>query len=186
MPYLWCTQDQIQAYLDVEGSIQIRTDDLSQADSVTHTFSHASAVIIENESVFEIATRVSLGFTSDTSNARPLGETVDTGVYGPTPLGFKLATDTDTPGTVCPSYLSILVAKLAASKIATVRLGASLSRLPNWVRVYKNEVNAQMQRWMLNAETAVLPGLTFREGIDMAELLIKIKTREMTAEDLEN
>lgn len=179
--YLWTDQATIQSYLDGNGTIQIRDNDVTQVNDVVKNFSQAAARRLENESVFEVATLLSMVFS-------PVGaaDGVDTNVYSVTPLGFRTAVNIGNAARECPLYLSLLVAKLAASKIATVRLGASLSTLPNWVRAYKNEVYAQLQRWAVNAETAAIAGLSVRTGYDIADVLIKMKTREHTAEALEN
>ena len=201
MPYLWSDQETIQSYLDGEGRIQIRDDDEIEADDVAKNFGRATAMLLENESVFEIATLLSMVFVPKTMDTRledlekmvdldlPNSQTfanVDAGVYSDTPLGFKQVDDMISAGTFCPRYLCLLVGRLTASKIATVRLGASLSTLPNWVRAYKNEVYAQLQRWVVNAETASIKGLSLRSDFDLADVLLKMKTREHTAEDLEN
>ena len=185
--YLWSDQDTIQSYLDGERSIQIRDDDGAEIADVVKNFSQVAATGLENESVFEIATLLSMVFEPSITDADPdVGGTIDLGVYGNTPLGFKQADDTVLAGTFCPQYLCLLVGRLTASKIATVRLGASLSTLPNWVRAYKNEVYSQLQRWAVNAETATINGLSLRADFDLADVLMKMKTREHTAEDLEN
>ena len=184
--YLWSDQGTIQSYLDGERSIQIRDDDAGEADDVVKNFSQATATGLENESVFEIATLLSMVFLPNITHADPdVGGAIDLGVYGDTPLGFKPADDIESAGTFCPQYLCLLVGRLTASKIATVRLGASLSTLPNWVRAYKNEVYSQLQRWAVNAETATINGLAVRTDFDLADILMKMKTREGTAEDLE-
>ena len=182
MPYLWTDQTTIQSYLDGNGTIQIRDDDTAEATNVVKNFAKSTAERLENESVFEIATLLSMAFESDATD-----DAVDTGVYSDTPLGFKQISDVDEDslGIACPTYLSLLVAKLTASKIATVRLGASLSTFPNWVRAFKNEVYAQIQRWIINAETATITGLSVRSDFDLSDVLLKVKTREHTAEDLE-
>ena len=190
--YLWADQETIQSYLDGEGSIQIRDDDGAEADDVTKNFAQATAIRLENESVFEIATLLSMVFESDMSSdyvpdtPATVNTPLEQGVYSETPLGYKAEIDTVSPGTFCSWYLCLLVGRLTAAKIATVRLGASLSTLPNWVRAYKNEVYAQLQRWAVNAETAEIKGLTVRGDYDLANVLLKMKTREHTAEDLEN
>ena len=190
MPYLWSDQETVQSYLDGEGRIQIRSDDEAQAEDVVKNFAKATAQKLENESVFEIATLLSMAFLPVTTGADlPDSLTVDdieTDVYSDTPLGFKQAENLSSAGTYCPLYLQLLAGKLGASKIATVRLGASLSTLPNWVRAYKNEVYAQIQRWVMNAETASIKGLSVRPDFDLADVLLKMKIREHTAEDLEN
>ena len=190
MPYLWTDQTTIQSYLDVDGTIQIRDDDVAEVNDVVKNFSMAAAQFMENESVFEVATLLSMAFTPDTSRADLIGgeteEDIDTSVSGETPLGFKTRDDSVNSGTVCPLYLSLLVAKMTASKIATVRLGSSLSTLPNWVRAYKNETYSQIQRLVVNAETAGVRGLTLRTDYDLADILIKMKTREHTAEELDD
>ena len=185
--YLWADQETIQSYLDGEGSIQIRDDDGAEADDVKKNFSQVTATRLENESVYEIATILSMVFESTYKPVEPpivLEHYTD--VYSDTPLGFKQADDMLSDGTFCPRYLCLLIGRLAASKIATVRLGSSLSTLPNWVRAYKNEVYAQLQRWAINAQTAGIKGLTVRGDFDLGDVLLKMKTREHTAEDLEN
>ena len=185
MPYLWTNQEIIQSYLDGEGSIQIQ--DEGESIDVVKNFARSTAMRLENESVFEIATLLSMAFQPDTSDADSSVTTeIDRSVLGETPLGFKPVGDTTTAGTFCPTYLSLLAAKLAASKIATTRLGESLSSLPNWIRAYKNEVYAQIQRWVLNAETASITGLEVRADFDVAEVLMKMKTREHSAEELQD
>ena len=189
--YLWADQETIQSYLDGEGSIQIRDDDGAEADDVTKNFAQATAIRLENESVFEIATLLSMVFESDMSSdyvpdtLATVNTPLEQGVYSETPLGYKAEIDTVSPGTFCSRYLCLLVGRLTAAKIATVRLGASLSRLPNWVRAYKNEVYAQLQRWVVNAETVEIKGLTVRGDFDLGDVLLKMKTREQTAEELE-
>ena len=163
--FLWTDQGIIQSYLDGEGTIQIREDDEGDAHNVQKNFSQEAATRLENESVYEIATLLSMVFRAyRTGDKVPVGMSgsevdympdtgplneVEVDVYSETPLGYKAMIDGVSPGTYCPRYLRLLVSKLAASKIATVRLGASLSTLPNWVRAYKNEVYAQLQRWAM-------------------------------------
>ena len=186
LKYLWVDQGIIQSYLDGEGTIQIREDDEVEADDIAKNFAQVTATSLENEAVFEIATLLSMVFDADTTYAVGGGtEDVETGVYGNTPLGYKQVDDIMTAGTACPEYLCLLTARLTASKIATVRLGSSLSTLPNWVRAYKNEVYAQIQRLAVNAKTASMKGVSVRADFDLADVLLKMKTREHTAEDLE-
>jgi len=202
MPYLWANRQVIQDYLDAEGTIKIKVPRADGEDvPAGENFEDASAQRYENEAVYEIATLLSIAFEPHTDDAEytpvdfRLSEedragVIDVGVYSETPLGFKLSVDEEVvsvSGTDCPNYLCLLTARLAASKIAEVRLGASLSTLPNWVRSYKNEVYAQIQRLLLNAQTTGMKGLSLRSDFDMSEVLIKMKTREHTAVvDLEN
>ena len=195
MSYLWANREVVQSYLDGEGNIKIKVPRAEGEDvPVEENFEDAAAQRFENEAVYEIATLLSLVFLPDIDDAEFVdGEDaadIDVGVYSETPLGFKLPVTEDSvsvSGTKCPNYLCLLAARLAASKIAEVRLGSSLSALPNWVRSYKNESYAQLQRLLLNAETAGVKGLSLRSDFDMGEVLIKMKTREHTAVvDLEN
>ena len=161
------------------------------------TFGDVPAQRYENESVYEIGTLLSLVFEANTLDAEYTpaddtdenrGDAIDTGVFSVTPLGFKLPVEetvVSVSGTPCPQYLCYLAAKLTSAKIGTIRMGSSLAQLPNWVRVYKNEVYSQIQRWALNASTATMKGLTPRSGVAVEDILIKMKTREQTAEDIE-
>ena len=145
----------------------------------------------KNESVYEIATLLSIGFEPDTSAAHiPTGQSrddVEVGVYSSTPLGYRAPGAAETvAGTDCPEYLSLLVGKLSAAKIGTVRLGESLSILPNWIRAYRNDVFAQLQRWVVNAGTAEIVGLRVRPNLDLGDVLMKMKLREMSSVELES
>ena len=188
MGYLWTNQSTIQSYLDGEGSIQIRSDDDPVDGDPVENFTRAASERLENESVYEVATLLSLAYIVDPDFVPEvaLPDDTDVGVYSDLPFGFKPIDDTTSPGTACPNYLSLLVGKLTAAKIASLRLGASLSRFPNWVRAYKNEVYAQIQRWMINAETATMKGLKLRADFNLADVLLKVKTREHTAEEIED
>ena len=186
MPYLWTDQQTIQSYLDGEKSaIQIQPEGVEL--DVVRNFSRNGAIQLENEAVFEVATLLSMVFESDTVGADPSVTTeVDVSALGDTPLGFKPVGNTALAGTFCPRYLSLLAAKLTATKIITMRLGASLSSLPNWVRVYKNEIYSQIQRWAMNADTAGIKGLSVRPDYDTADVLVRMKIREHSAEELQN
>ena len=186
MDYLWTDQQTIQSYLDGEKSaVQIQRE--GEELNVVKNFSRNGSMQLENEAVFEVATLLSMVFESDTKDADTsvTGE-IDVSVFGDTPLGFKPVGNTALTGTFCPRYLSLLAAKLTATKIITMRLGASLSSLPNWVRVYKNEIYSQIQRWVMNADTASIKGLTVRPDYDTAEVLVRMKIREHSAEELQN
>ena len=184
MAYLWTEQSVIQSYLDGEkSSIQIQEE--GQPVDVVKNFARDTAIQLENEAVFEVATLLSMAFIADPSNADTAGE-IDVDVLGDSPLGFKPEGDSATPGTYCPRYLSLLTAKLTASKIATVRLGSSLSSLPNWIRAYKNEIFSQIQRLVVNSDCVSVKGLQLREDFDLADVLMRMKTREHSAEELQN
>ena len=80
--------------------------------------------------------------------------------------------------TTAPDELKNMAAKLAASRLGLLRVSAGLGDSPKWVEAYRSEVLAQAMRMVINFETVVIKGATVREGITVAELLIKVKQRE--------
>ena len=80
--------------------------------------------------------------------------------------------------TTAPDELKNMAAKLAASRLGLLRVSAGLGDSPKWVEAYRSEVLAQAMRMVINFETVVIKGATQREGITVAELLIKVKQRE--------
>ena len=77
-----------------------------------------------------------------------------------------------------PDDLKRMAAKLAASRVGSLRVGGTTGDLPKWVEAYRSEVIAQAMRMVINFETVELPIATKREGITVAQLLLKVKQRE--------
>ena len=173
MAFLWSSRDEIQRYLDTEGTIKIVADGVTPAENCPD-LTQAVAAQFENEAVYEIATYLRDAFKPDGSGP----EGTDITLYGNTPLGLK-RNGSNADGTVCATYIRLLVAKYAAAKIGMMRVGNSLGQLPNWIREYENDVFAQLQRLCLHAEHAAndLPGLEISPDWDFADCLIKMKPR---------
>jgi len=170
MSYLWTNTNEIQIYLDTEGTIQIQVDDSDPGDDGVvgglaqgETFKLASARQLENEAVYEVATFLSMAFESTADSGG--------GIYSATPLGF----DVDS----CPAYLRFLVAKFTAAKIGIIRFGSGQGNLPHWITEFENDVFAQLRRLVMNADTvrSDLEGLEKRSDYDIATILMKMKTR---------
>lgn len=167
MAYLWTQTSEIQNYLNECGTIKISDDN---DDDV----SESTAQQFENEAVYEIATFLSMAFESNSESLSDAAKSI----YSDTPLGLKaIGAPANTEGEVCPTYIRLLVAKYAMTKIAMMRLGSSLATLPNWVRQSENDIFAQLRRLVINAETASFQHLRVVGSYDMHEILIKMKTR---------
>lgn len=151
MPYLWTDTPTIQAFLDIDGTVQIGDPN---TDPPEGNLSESSAEVFENQAVFEIRTLLAIAWEdSQTLN------------QANTPADIKR-----------------LAAQLAAGKIATVRFGTSAGEIPEWVKSYKNEVFAQLQRMIINYKSNTIFDniLTMRDNISATEILILVKTREQT------
>ena len=124
----------------------------TSTDPPTGNFTEGSAETFENQAVFEIRTLLAICW-----------EETNTLTESNTPADIKR-----------------LAAQLTASKIATVRIGTAISDIPEWVKSYKNEVFAQVQRMLLNhkSDTTLASTLTVREDINTGTILLLMKTRE--------
>jgi len=186
MSYLWTNTNEIQIYLDTEGTIQIQLDDSDDDGDLAkgETFKLASAQQLENEAVYEVATFLSMAFepdpeTDDVGNDDD-SLNVETGIYSETPLGLLQVGSADSiPGIVCPRYLVLLVSKFTAAKIGIIRFGSGQGNLPHWITEFENDVFAQLRRFVMNADAVAsdLDGLKLRSNYDTAVILMKMKTR---------
>ena len=77
-----------------------------------------------------------------------------------------------------PDDLKRMAAKLTASRLGLQRVGGGVGESPKWVEAYRSEVIAQAMRMVINFETVELPIATRREGLTVAQLLLKVKQRE--------
>lgn len=142
MAYRWTDTEMIQTYLDAVGSIRIGDN---------NELSEASAMLFENEAVFEITTLLSAAWDG-IDKLSPADISVD---------------------------LKRLAAKLAASRLGTVRVGGNLGQLPEWVRSFRHEVFEQVRVMVLNFQTVEITGATKRD-VELSYLLLVLKRREAT------
>lgn len=116
-------------------------------------FSESSSQTFENQSVFEIRTMLAIAWE-----------------------GTETLTDSN-----APDDIKRLTAQLTASKIATVRFGTAAGTIPEWVKSYKNEVFAQLQRMLVNHKTeTIFEDILTAKDISYTEILILMKTREQS------
>lgn len=150
MSYIWADTPTIQLYLAAGSKLSISDS------SVPET----SVQVYENEAVFEIMDILSAAWSGFDAFV-PLGTS-------PVPAEKMLV----------PERLARMSAKLTASRVATLNLGTALADLPGWVKSFESQVFSQCQRMVLNHGTIAIEGLTVHEGLDIGDLLSKIKIRQ--------
>ena len=116
-------------------------------------FASNTAETFENQSVFEVKTMLSIGWNSVNSLTQ----------------------------SNIPADIARLVAQLTASRIATIRIGTTGGTVPQWVKSYRNEVFAQLQRMLVNHKTeTVFEGILTPKEISLTDILLLIKSREQS------
>lgn len=84
----------------------------------------------------------------------------------------------DLTDTTVSRTLKWMAAKLAASGIAVVNIGGSLTDMPKWVSQFRSDVMGQAYRMVVNYKSTDMPdSCSLRDDLDIGEILLQVKMR---------